>query len=69
TCRRFVSQENKAVTSHRTPKPYINERVEATSFSVNKPLPKGIYRFQVTAYNKDDRKLAESSSEVKFTVQ
>ena len=49
--------------------PYINERVEGTSFSVSKPMPKGTYRFQVTAYNKDDRKLSESSSDVKFTVQ
>lgn len=49
--------------------PYINVRVEGTSFSVNKPMPKGTYRFQVTAYNKDDRKLSESSSDVKFTVQ
>ena len=49
--------------------PYINVRVEGTSFSVNKPMPKGTYRFQVTAYNQDDRKLSESSSDVKFTVQ
>jgi hypothetical protein len=49
--------------------PYINERVEATSFSVSKPLPKGTYRFQVTAYNKEDKKLSESSNDVKFTVQ
>ena len=49
--------------------PYINERVEGTSFAVSKPMPKGTYRFQVTAYNKDDRKLSESSSDVKFTVQ
>lgn len=49
--------------------PYINERVEGTSFSVTKPMPKGAYRFQVTAYNKEDRKLAESSNDVKFTVQ
>lgn len=49
--------------------PYINERVEGTSFSVGKPLEKGGYRFQVTAYNKDDKKLAESSNDVKFTVE
>lgn len=49
--------------------PHINERVEGTSFSVSKPMPKGTYRFQVTAFNKEDRKLAESSSDVKFTVQ
>jgi hypothetical protein len=49
--------------------PYVNERVEGTSFSVSKPMPKGTYRFQVTAYNKDDQKLSESSDDVKFTVQ
>jgi hypothetical protein len=55
--------EDSSVTS-----PYINERVEGTSFAVNKPLPKGIYRFQVTAFNKDDRKISESSDDIKFTV-
>jgi hypothetical protein len=55
--------EDPSVTS-----PYTNERVEATSFTLDKPLPKGIYRFQVTAYNRDDRKLSESSNDVKFTV-
>lgn len=49
--------------------PYVNERVEGTSFKVNKPMPAGTYRFQVTAYNRDDKKLAESSNDVKFTVQ
>ena len=49
--------------------PYVNERVEGTSFEVNKPMPTGTYRFQVTAFNKDDKKLAESSNDVKFTVQ
>jgi hypothetical protein len=48
--------------------PYINQRVEGTSFALDKPLQKGEYRLQVTAFNKDDRKLAESSSDVKFTV-
>ena len=52
-----------------TTSPYVNERVEGTSFEVSKPMPKGTYRFQVTAFNKDDRKLAQSSSDVKFTVQ
>lgn len=52
-----------------TTSPYVNERVEGTSFSANKPMPKGTYRFQVSAYNKDDRKLSESSDEIKFTVQ
>lgn len=49
--------------------PYVNERVDGASFTVTKPMPKGTYRFQVTAYNKDDRKLSESSSDIKFTIQ
>jgi hypothetical protein len=48
--------------------PYINERVEATSFSIDKPLQKGTYRWQVTAYNSSDQKLSESDSDIKFTV-
>jgi hypothetical protein len=48
--------------------PYINERVEANTFALDKPLPKGTYRWQVTAYNGSDVKLAESSNEIKFTL-
>jgi hypothetical protein len=48
--------------------PYINERVEATSFGLDKPLQKGTYRWQVNAFNKDDKKLAESANDIKFTV-
>jgi hypothetical protein len=48
--------------------PYINERVEATSFGLDKPLQKGTYRWQVSAFNKDDRKLSESADDIKFTV-
>lgn len=48
--------------------PYINERVDGTSFGVVKPLQKGTYRWQVTAYNGDDKKLSESSRDIKFTV-
>ena len=48
--------------------PYINERVEATSFVLDKPLQKGTYRWQVDAFNKDDRKLSESADDVKFTI-
>lgn len=52
-----------AVTS-----PYVNERVEATSFAAYKPLAKGEYRWQVDAYNAADQKLAESGRDIKFTV-
>ena len=55
--------EDVSVTS-----PYINERVEATSFAIDKPLPKGTYRWQVEAYNDDKVKLAESDRDIKFTV-
>jgi hypothetical protein len=48
--------------------PYINERVDGTSFSLTKPLAKGTYRWQVDAYNSADRKLSESSDDIKFTV-
>ena len=58
-----VYPEEASVTS-----PYVNERVEATSFSVDKPLEKGIYRWQVEAYNSADKKLSESSNDIKFTI-
>lgn len=48
--------------------PYINERVEGTTFAAIKPLPKGEYRWQMDAYNGSDQKLAESGRDYKFTV-
>lgn len=48
--------------------PYVGERVDGTSFGIDKPMSKGTYRWQVTAYNGADRKLAESSRDIKFTV-
>jgi hypothetical protein len=48
--------------------PYINERVDGTTFSLDKPLQKGSYRWQVTAFNGDDKKLAESDRDIKFSV-
>lgn len=58
-----IFAEDASVTS-----PYVNERVESTSFTLDKPLEKGTYRWQVNAFNKDDRKLSESAGDVKFTV-
>jgi hypothetical protein len=55
--------EDVSVTS-----PYINERVDSTSFALDKPLPKGIYRWQLEAFNGEDKKLAENSRDIKFTV-
>ena len=48
--------------------PYINERVEATSFGIDKPLQKGTYRWQVEAYNAANQKLSESDRDIKFTI-
>ncbi len=50
------------------PAPYVNERLEGTSFTVDKPLEKGTYRWQVEAYSSADRKLAESGDDIKFTI-
>jgi hypothetical protein len=47
--------------------PYVNERVEAASFKVPKPLEKGTYRWKVEAYNGSDRKLSETD-DINFTV-
>lgn len=58
-----VFAEETGVTS-----PYVNERVDGTSFTVDKPLPKGAYRWQVEAYNGADQKLAESDDNIKFTI-
>jgi hypothetical protein len=58
-----IYPEEMSVTS-----PYVNERVEATSFSIDKPLQKGTYRWQVTAYNSSDQKLSESDRDIKFTI-
>ena len=58
-----IFAEDSSVTSH-----YINERVEATSFGIDKPLEKGTYRWQVEAYNGADKKLAESGDDIKFTI-
>jgi hypothetical protein len=48
--------------------PYVDERIDGTSYAVDKPLPKGAYRWQVTAYNGADQKLSESDRDIKFTI-
>ena len=58
-----IYPEDSSITS-----PYINQRVEGTSFAVTKPLQKGEYRWQVEAFNNADRKLSESADDIKFTI-
>jgi hypothetical protein len=47
---------------------YINKRIDGTSYVLDKPLAPGSYSCSVTAYNGNDVKLAESASDIKFTV-
>ena len=47
---------------------YINKRVDGLSYVLDKPLAPGSYTCKVEAYNSNDRKLAESSDDIKFTV-
>src|SRR5215213_3152268 len=54
--------------SHQITPPYINERVEAASFKVNKPLEKRRYRFKVEAFNGADKKLSEPPDDIQFTI-
>ena len=48
--------------------PYVDEKVEGTSFKVTKPVQKGSYRWKVEAYNSANKKLSETPEDVKFTV-
>ena len=54
--------------NHLVTAPYVNERVEGTSFKVAKPLEKGGYRWKVEAFNSADKKLSETPDDIKFTI-
>lgn len=54
--------------NHQITPPYINERVDAASFKVNKPLEKGTYRYKVEAFNGSDKKLSETPDDIRFTI-
>lgn len=47
---------------------YINKRVDGQSYVLDKPLSPGSYSCVVEAYNGNDIKLSQSSSDIKFTV-
>jgi hypothetical protein len=53
----------------RTNYDYINKRIDGTSYVLDKPLSPGSYSCKVEAYNGNDIKLAQSSSDIKFTVK
>ena len=48
---------------------YINKRVDGLSYVLDKPLSAGSYSCKVEAYNSNDVKLSQSSSDIKFTVK
>jgi len=48
---------------------YINKRVDGLSYVLDKPLSPGLYTCKVEAYNSNDVKLSQSSSDIKFTVK
>ena len=48
--------------------PYVNERIDGTSYTIDKPLQAGTYRWQVEAYNGSGQKLSESGDNIKFTI-
>lgn len=47
---------------------YINKRVEGVEFTLDKPLKPGSYSIKIDAFNAKDVKLAQNSSDMKFTV-
>jgi len=47
---------------------YLNQRVDGTSFTLDKPLAAGTYTCTVQAFNGNDVRLAESADDIKFSV-
>ena len=56
-------------TGAEAPYDYIGRRVEETSVVMDKPLKPGSYNTKIEAYNANDRKLAQSAKDLKFTVK
>ena len=56
-------------TGAEAPYDYIGRRVEDVSIVLDKPLKPGSYNAKIEAYNGSDRKLAQSASDIKFTVR
>jgi hypothetical protein len=56
-------------TGAEPPYDFINKRVDETSFTLDKPLKPGSYTFKVDAFNSSDRKIAQNSGDIKFSVK
>lgn len=48
--------------------PYYNERIDDTTFAVDKPLTNGRYWIKLEAFNSNNRKLAQNDSSIRFSV-
>ncbi len=48
---------------------FINKRVDDPAFTLDKPLKPGTYTCKVEAFNANDRRLSQSSNDIKFTVK
>jgi len=57
-----------ASTGAKTEYDYVNKRVDGVSYVLDKPLSPGSYNCRVEAYNGNDVKLSQSSSDIKFDV-
>ena len=47
---------------------YISKRIDGTSITLDKPLKPGTYSPRIEAYGANDRRLSQSSQDIKFTV-
>jgi hypothetical protein len=56
-------------TGAEPPYDFINKRVEDVSFVLDKPLKPGGYSLKLEAFNSNDRKLAQNSNDLKFSVK
>ena len=56
-------------TGAEPPYDYIGRRVDDVSIVLDKPLKPGAYTAKVEAYNPNDKKLAQSANDIKFTVK
>ncbi len=64
-----VSIHADTTTGAETPYDYIGKRVDDPVFALDKPLKPGGYNPKVEAYNANDRRLAQSSNDLKFSVK
>lgn len=48
--------------------PYVSERVDGTTFTIDKPIDDGQYWFQLEAFNDKDVKIAQSDRTYKITL-